>query len=55
MSLAPLLGASLVVRLHALPLRDGQVDTLFIRRRDAYVTGALAAFLAMAKPLDAAA
>lgn len=55
---APLVEAAAAagrVRLHALPARDGQVETLFIRRRDAYVTGALAAFLAMARPLDVAA
>jgi len=34
------------VALHTLPARDGIVDTVFVRRRDAYISGALAAFLA---------
>ena len=38
------------VAIHALPPEQAQVDTLFIRRHDAYVSSALAAFLEMAKP-----
>jgi LysR family transcriptional regulator, cell division regulator len=38
------------VRLHELPPDDARVDTLFIRRRDAYVSSALAAFLRSARP-----
>ena len=34
------------VSAHALPPRDGIVETVFIRRRDGYVSSALAAFLA---------
>jgi LysR family transcriptional regulator, cell division regulator len=33
------------VTLHALPRAEAEVDTVFIRRRDAYVSSALAAFL----------
>ena len=44
------------VRLHALAPDEGQVDTLFIRRQDAYVSSAHAAFLECARPaLNAAA
>ena len=44
------------VRLHALSPDEGQVDTLFIRRQDAYVSSAHAAFLECARPaLNAAA
>src|SRR5690349_2721501 len=38
------------VAVHALPPDDARVETLFIRRRDAYVSSALAAFLAHARP-----
>jgi DNA-binding transcriptional LysR family regulator len=38
------------VSLHALPPDEAAVDTLFIRRHDAFVSSALAAFLAMARP-----
>jgi DNA-binding transcriptional LysR family regulator len=37
------------VALHALPPSDALVETLFIRRRDAFVSSALAAFLARAR------
>ncbi len=33
------------VRLHALPPHEAMVDTLFIRRRDGYLTAALSAFM----------
>jgi DNA-binding transcriptional LysR family regulator len=42
------------VAIHALPPEQAQVETLFIRRRDAYVTSALAAFLELAKPCESA-
>ena len=35
---------------HALPAADAMVETVFIRRRDAFVSSALAAFLALARP-----
>ncbi len=35
------------VALHALPAEDAMVDTLFIRRRDGYMSSALSLFLAM--------
>ncbi len=38
------------VRLHELPPADAEVETLFIRRRDAYLSSALAAFLRAARP-----
>jgi DNA-binding transcriptional LysR family regulator len=38
------------VAVHALPPDDARVETLFIRRSDAYVSSALAAFLAHARP-----
>lgn len=38
------------VNAHALPPRDSRVDTLFIRRRDAFASSALAAFLRVASP-----
>jgi DNA-binding transcriptional LysR family regulator len=34
------------VAVHSLPPRDGVVETVFVRRRDSYVSSALAAFLA---------
>ena len=37
------------VAMHAVPPRDARVETQFVRRRDAYVSAALAAFLAMAR------
>jgi DNA-binding transcriptional LysR family regulator len=43
------------VALHPLGAGEGWVDTLFIRRRDGYVSSALAAFLACARPGQAAA
>jgi LysR family transcriptional regulator, cell division regulator len=38
------------VGVHALPPEDAFVDTVFARRRDAYVSSALAAFLAAVRP-----
>jgi DNA-binding transcriptional LysR family regulator len=37
------------IALHALPAEEGQVDTVFVRHRDAYVSSALAAFLECAR------
>lgn len=39
------------VALHALPPAEALVDTVFVRRRDAYLSSALKAFLALARPL----
>jgi LysR family transcriptional regulator, cell division regulator len=41
-----------LVTVHALPRRRAQVETLFIRRHDAYVSSALTAFLAVAKDVS---
>lgn len=41
------------VAMHALPPRDGVVETMFVRRRDGYVSSALAAFLAAVRRLPA--
>jgi DNA-binding transcriptional LysR family regulator len=41
------------IAIHDLPSADAQVDTLFIRRRDGFVSSALAAFLDCARPDDA--
>lgn len=38
------------VRVHELPPAEAAVETLFIRRRDAYLSSALAAFLRAARP-----
>jgi LysR family transcriptional regulator, cell division regulator len=38
------------VGVHALPPEDAWVDTVFLRRRDAYVSSALAAFLTAVRP-----
>ena len=38
------------VALHVLPAAEAEVDTVFIRRRDAFVSSALAAFLATMRP-----
>ncbi len=38
------------VTLHALPPAEARVETLFIRRRDAFVSSALAAFVECARP-----
>lgn len=38
------------VRIHALPPADAAVETLFIRRRDGYLSSALDAFLRAARP-----
>ena len=40
---------------HTLPPGEAQVETVFVRRRDAHVSSALAAFLELARParLDA--
>jgi len=43
------------VAMHALPPRDGIVETVFVRRRDGYLSSALAAFLATVPRLPAAA
>ncbi|MGA3399051.1 MAG: LysR substrate-binding domain-containing protein [Acetobacteraceae bacterium] len=40
------------VAVHALPPADAQVETVFIRRQDAYLSSALAAFLAMLRPVS---
>ena len=42
-----LLGA---IAIHALPPAEARVETVLIRRRDAYVSSALAAFLRHAVP-----
>ena len=39
------------IALHALPPTEAEVDTVFVRRRDAYVSSALKAFLVLARPL----
>lgn len=41
--------------LHDLPRADAEVDTVFIRRRDAFISSALAAFLDAARPFAAGA
>jgi DNA-binding transcriptional LysR family regulator len=41
------------IAIHDLPAAEAQVDTLFIRRRDGFVSSALAAFLDCARPDDA--
>jgi LysR family transcriptional regulator, cell division regulator len=41
------------VAIHALPAAEARVDTMFIRRRDAFVSSALAAFLQCARPAPA--
>lgn len=38
------------VAVHALPAGEAQVETLFVRRRDAFVSSALRAFLACSRP-----
>jgi LysR family transcriptional regulator, cell division regulator len=38
------------VAIHSLPQRDAVVETVFVRRRDGYVSSALAAFLAAVRP-----
>ncbi|MDJ0951267.1 MAG: LysR substrate-binding domain-containing protein [Alphaproteobacteria bacterium] len=38
------------VAIHRLPARDARVETVFIRRRDGFVSSALVAFLAHARP-----
>ena len=43
------------VSLHALPPEEAEVETLFIRRTDAFASSALDAFLAQARPTPAAA
>lgn len=42
------------VALHGLPTAEAEVDTLFVRRRDAFVSSALAAFLATMRPAEPA-
>ncbi|MBI3451556.1 MAG: LysR family transcriptional regulator [Rhodospirillales bacterium] len=41
------------VAIHELPAADARVDTVFIRRRDAFASSALAAFLDCARPASA--
>jgi LysR family transcriptional regulator, cell division regulator len=38
------------LRVHPLPNDEGQVETVFIRHREAYASGALRAFMEMARP-----
>ncbi len=38
------------VAIHTLPPEESRVDTVFVRRRDAYVSSALTAFLRCARP-----
>ena len=38
------------VAVHTLPAADAMVETVFVRRRDAHLTSALSAFLAMLRP-----
>lgn len=40
------------VGLHVLPPEDAAVETVFVRRRDSYVSSALAAFLDLARPVS---
>lgn len=40
------------IAVHELPAERSHVETLFVRRSDAYVSSALSAFLAMARPLS---
>lgn len=47
--IGPVLRAGRVAA-HALPEAAARVDTVFVRRRDAYLTSALSAFLAAARP-----
>jgi DNA-binding transcriptional LysR family regulator len=42
------------VAIHVLPRCDGLVETMFVRRRDTYLSSALAAFLAAVRCLPAA-
>lgn len=44
-------GRARKLALHDLPRADAEVDTVFIRRRDAFVSSALAAFLDCARPV----
>ncbi|HEX3500482.1 MAG TPA: LysR family transcriptional regulator [Stellaceae bacterium] len=41
------------VAVHELPVAESQIDTMFVRRRDAYVSSALAAFLDRARRISA--
>jgi DNA-binding transcriptional LysR family regulator len=38
------------IAVHELPQDEGQVETLFVRRRDAFVSSAVTAFLQLARP-----
>ena len=38
------------IALHTLPPQDARVETIFVRRHDAYRSSALAAFLDMVRP-----
>jgi LysR family transcriptional regulator, cell division regulator len=42
------------VALHALPSAEAEVDTVFIRRHDAFTSSALAAFLSHLRPVESA-
>jgi DNA-binding transcriptional LysR family regulator len=41
------------VRVHALPDGEGQVETVFVRHREAFVSSALRAFLDLDRPTSA--
>lgn len=41
------------IGVHALPSEEAWVETVFIRRRDAYTSSALAAFLDLVRPASA--
>lgn len=41
------------VAIHKLPAAESRVDTLFVRRRDAFVSSALSAFLRLVRPASA--
>jgi DNA-binding transcriptional LysR family regulator len=49
-SLVGTVGKAARVAVHALPPAEAMVETLFVRRRDAFVSSALSAFLAQARP-----
>jgi hypothetical protein len=38
------------VAIHAMPAEEAFVDTVFIRRRDGFMSSALTAFLSLARP-----
>jgi DNA-binding transcriptional LysR family regulator len=49
-SLLAAVGRGHEIAVHRLPAAEAQVETLFVRRHDAYVSSALAAFLQLARP-----